>query len=137
MKYLWSIILIMIVSLTYSQDSTTVDTISGSTLIVFKKDNRLIYTNNPSNLIKVKPKFREDNEKTRAGIIIRNTFYGGVAGGLITIALVNLGHSDDGDTHLHEKMVLIGIGTGVGIPIGFIVGGVKAAKHKRKLGHNN
>jgi hypothetical protein len=82
MKYLWSIILILIVSLTYSQDSTTVDTISGSTLIVFKKDNRLIYTNNPSNLIKVKPKFRVDNEKTRAGIIIRNTCYGGVAAGL-------------------------------------------------------
>jgi hypothetical protein len=138
MKYLWLIILSLFVSSSYSQDTTTVDKMSGDTVIVLKdKANKLIYTNDTRKLIKVKPKFREDTEKTRVGIIVRNTFYGAVAGGLITMALVNLGHNDDNDIYFHEKMVAIGIGTGVGIPIGFIVGGVKAAKHKRKLAGNN
>lgn len=138
MKPLVLIISILILCKTYSQ-SQKASIIYRDTVAQEVKDtsNKLSPSYIPKSTItiKVKPRFRENGEKTRAGILLKNTYLGAVGGAVIGLGLASLnpGQNDDPfGAHLGETFAVIGLGAAVGIPIGFVVGTVKAVGHKRK-----
>jgi hypothetical protein len=141
MKLLFTAILFLVIQSAYCQykdirqvNLTVQDELLEGTAIISMHSKKIEEQPNyirPTLVLKTKSP--DDENKTRGGIILKNTLLGAGTGAIIGLGLAGASKNEDGSSKatFREFVGLTVIGAGVGIPIGFLVGSVKAITHKR------